>query len=250
MNNILEKNESLLGWQCRHCGAINKVNAAKFCGKCGSARILNDNQPVLKTDVKRDIPNKDEKSKEINSFVSSIEIKEDGLLDNNIIKFDYKNIVDKIKSFLLLSRENLFKTVISGAICLLIISIIAGYQMYTNVNTIRLPKTRFSDVAIDHPVYSVCKKLLGIDAISFRKNLQLAPYEKISAAEWNHVLRQASKHLNQNYSASAYFAPNDIVTVDSLNNKLKSINEDSSEIVDTSRIQSFYMLEQTLFNQI
>ena len=120
--------------------------------------------------------------------------------------------------------------------------------MYSNVNTIRISKSKFSDVAIDHPVYSICKNLLGINAISFRKNLEFAPYEKISATEWNYALNQASKHLNRKYSSSAYFSKNDPISVESINNKLRALNSNSSDIIDTSRIQSFYILEQTLFN--
>ena len=223
--NKSDKNlQSCSGWNCNHCGAFNKIATAKFCGKCGSVHDLTTkNQPVSKAESRK----KNEKKK---------------------FHKVYKRILKIIKYWLFPSNDRFFKRVIASAFLLLIISVIAGYKMYTNVNTIHLGKVRFSDVAIDHPVYSVCKNLLGIEAIGFRKNLELAPYENISATEWNHVLNQASKHLNQKFAAAAYFSRNDPVSVDNINNKLRALKANSSEIVDTSRIQSFYMLEQILFN--
>ncbi len=223
MKNNSQQNQSVSGWHCSHCGAFNKVIGAKFCGKCGSVKETKPIQPVLKAEL----PQKSQTAKA-----------------KTFIRKAYKFF----KLFIYPSRKRLYKRVIAGAVFLLIISVIAGYKMYTNVNTIRLSKARFSDVSIDHPVYSVCKNMLGIDAISFRKNLELAPYENISASEWNHALNQASKYLNQKYSTTAYFSKNDPISVDSLNIKLRAIKANSSEITDTSRIQSFYILEQTLFN--
>lgn len=222
MNKTTNNNLSDIGWQCSHCGAFNKVISAKFCGHCGSVRIYSE--PL--------------------SFFQIIRQK----IDFAKIISSSKEILNKISIWLFPPENLVFKRVISCAITLLLISIFIGYRMYSNVNTIRISKSKFSDVAIDHPVYSICKNLLGIDAISFRKNLEFAPYEKISVAEWNHVLKQASKHLNKEYSIAAYFDKNDSVSINSLNKKLRALNSSSSEINDTTRIQSYYILEQTLFN--
>lgn len=223
-NNLSDKKQSCSGWYCSHCGAYNKVTAAKFCGKCGAVKETTKvEQPVLKADTKK-----------INIKV--------------LLRKNYKKALHYLKYWFLPSNDRFFNRVIASAFLLLIISIFTGYRMYTNVNSIHLTKSRFSDVSLDHPVYSVCKNLLDIEAISFRKNLELAPYETISAAEWNHVLNQASKYLNHRYSVSAYFSKNDPISVDSINNKLRALNANSPDIVDTSRIQSFYLLEQVLFN--
>ena len=219
MNNIPDKNQSGIGWHCSHCGAFNKVVAAKFCGKCGSVKENNCSQPVLKAEEP---------------------IKES--LKEKATKINYKAIFKRLKRWLIpASKVRIFKRLIASAVLLLLTSVLAGYKMYTNVNVIHLSRSRFKDVAVDHPVYSVCKNLLSIDAISFRKNLELAPYEKISTAEWNYVLDQASKHLNVKYSEEAYFSKNDPISVDNLNNKLRILNSNTSDIVDTSRIQSFYL---------
>ena len=224
-NNLSTKNhQSCSGWHCSHCGAFNKLIAAKFCGNCGSPNEAKaEKQPVSKAVTKK----------------KSFKIR---------FKKAYKKILKYIKYWFLPSNDRFFKRVIASAFLLLVISVIAGYRMYTNVNTIHLAKVKFSDVSVDHPVYAVCKNLLVIDAISFRKNLELAPYENISATEWNYALNQASKHLNRKYSNSAYFSKNDPISVESINNKLRALNSNSSDIIDTSRIQSFYILEQTLFN--
>ncbi len=224
-NDLSKKNhQSCSGWHCSHCGAFNKLVAAKFCGNCGSPNeAKQEEQPVLKAVSKK----------------KSFKIR---------LRKGYKKLLKYIKYLLLPSNDRFFKRVVASAFLLLVLSVIVGYRMYTNINTIHLAKVKFSDVSVDHPVYAVCKNLLCIDAISFRKNLELAPYEKISATEWNYALNQASKHLNRKYSSSAYFSKNDPISVESINNKLRALNSNSSDIIDTSRIQSFYILEQTLFN--
>ena len=211
-------------WQCSHCGAINKVIDAKFCGKCGSAREKASMKPVLETDSNR--------------------VSEDSKLS---VKPKIR-IIKYLKRLFYPTKKRMYKTVIASAFILLATSLISGYKLYTDVNAIHLTKTRFTDVSLDHPVYTLCKNLLEIDAISFRKNIELAPYEQISASEWNHVLKQASKYLNNKYSNAAYFSANEAVSLDNLNHKLRILKSNSSEITDTSRIQSFYILEQTLFN--
>ena len=222
MNIIHGNNLSGKEWHCCHCGALNKVADAKFCGKCGSIREKEISKTILKVE------------KSPNSY--SISQNRTGI---KLLKY--------LRYLIYPSKKRLYKTVILSATLLLAASIISGYKLYTNVNTIHITKTRFTDVSIDHPVYSVCKNLLEIDAISFRKNKELAPYETISASEWNYVINQASKYLNHKYSKDAYFSKNDSVSVDIINNKLRALKSNCSEITDTSRIQSFYILEQTLF---
>ena len=217
-------NLSGIEWQCSHCGAFNKVIAAKFCGKCGSAREKVILKPVLKAE---------------NNSISN---------DNRLSNKTKVRILARLKRIFYPTKNKTYKAVIASAFILLAASLLSGYKLYTNVNAIHLTKTRFTDVSLDHPVYIVCKNLLDIDAISFRKNIELAPYEQISASEWNHVLNQASKYKNIEFSKAAYFSNNEAVSVDNLNNKLRLLKPNSSEITDTSRIQSFYILEQTLFN--
>ena len=163
-NNLSKKNhQSCSGWHCSHCGAFNKLVAAKFCGNCGSPNeAKQEEQPVSKAVNKK-------KSFKIN------------------FRKGYKKLLKYIKYLLLPSNDRFFKRVVASAFLLLVLSVIVGYRMYTNINTIHLAKVKFSDVSVDHPVYAVCKNLLCIDAISFRKNLELAPYEKISATEWNYA---------------------------------------------------------------
>lgn len=220
----LGNNLSGIEWQCSHCGALNKVSAAKFCGKCGSAREKTIIQPVFKADN--------------NSIFQGPKVSVRTKI--RILKF--------LKRFFYPTKKKMYKTVIASAFILLVASLVSGYTLYTNVNAIHLTKTRFSDVSLDHPIYTVCKNLLEIDAISFRKNVELAPYEQISASEWNHVLNQASKYRNSTYPKTAYFSSNEAISLNNLNNKLRQLKANGSEITDTSRIQSFYILEQTLFN--
>ena len=216
-------NLSGIEWQCSHCGAFNKVAAAKFCGKCGSAREKEILKPVLKA-VDKSI------SREVKSPTKT-----------------KRRIFAQLKRIFYPTKKKMYKAVIASAFILLVASLLSGYKLYTNVDAIHLTQTKFTDVSLDHPIYTVCKNLLEIDAVSFRKNVELAPYEQISASEWNHAINQASKYLNLKYPEAAYFSKNEAVSLDNLNHKLRQLKPNSSEIPDTSRIQSFYILEQTLF---
>ena len=219
MNTKLEKNISEAGWRCHHCGGLNKVGAAKFCGHCGCCRLDNEG-------------------------------KVDEILTNNNLDTRQKicAYIGEIRTWFVSPKDFAFKGALIGAAFMLVFSVVAGYKMYTNVNTIRMAKIKFTDVALDHPVYAVCRKLLDIDAISFRKNKELAPYENISPREWNYVLEQASKRLNREYSLAAYFTGKDDVSLGSLKSKLAALSSDNFDITDTSRLQSFFALEQVLFN--
>lgn len=210
------------GWNCNHCKAYNKIGNAKFCGSCGMPKVVLLNKRSL------------DKKEKANLFRSQNE-------------YRVKDVLERIRSTFSSNKHNVFRFVVSIAFCLILTSVVAGYQMYSNVNTIRLSKLRFSDIPLDHPIYEICSGLLGIDAIGFRKNFELAAYESISPSEWNHVLNQASKHLNKKYAATAYFSGKDRVTVDRLKTKLKALQAENIDMVDTSRIQSFYILERTLF---
>lgn len=227
MEKLSDKNLANSGWHCSHCGAFNKVAAARFCGHCGTARVTQSEQATEATDT---------------NFNNSIDAKP------SITNQGPQSAIAHIKNWFLPGAEKAYKIVIAGACCLLITSVLCGYQMYTNVDTIRLARTSFSDIPVDHPVYEVCNKLLSIDAISFRRNHELAPYENISAAEWNHALKQAFKHLDKEFPQEAFFAEKDAISVDSLNAKFRLLRADAPELTDSSRIQSFYLLERTLFN--
>lgn len=191
---------------------------------------------------------KEEVEKSIQSEIDISETEDElPLLNKKEVRPD---LFSKLDEIFFGDKDSSFHWVATMAVCILLVSVVTGYKMFISVDSIRLSKCKFSDVAVDHPVYEVCHNLLGINAIGFRKNKELAPYESISATEWNHVLHQASKHLKKDFDSSAFFSKNDSVTVESLNSKLRNISSNSPELPDMSRIQSFYFLEQTLFNQI
>lgn len=236
MEKLSDKNLTNSGWHCSHCGAFNKVDAARFCGHCGTARVKQSEEainPVV------------EEAKE----ATILDFFQEAIEENTATTIqEPTSALAHIKNWFLLNTEKAFKMVIAGACCLLVSSFLCGYKMYTNVDTIRLARSYFSDISTDHPVYEGCKNLLNIDAISFRKDHELAPYEGISATEWNHALKQAAKYLNREIPAEAYFSNKDTVSIELLNHKLRILEPDTPELTDLSRIQSFYFLERSLFN--
>ncbi|MBR4329164.1 MAG: hypothetical protein IKP71_04865, partial [Candidatus Riflebacteria bacterium] len=119
-------NLSGIEWQCSHCGAFNKVIAAKFCGKCVSSREKVILKPVLKAE---------------NNSISN---------DNRLSNKTKVRILARLKRIFYPTKNKTYKAVIASAFILLAASLLSGYKLYTNVNTIHLAKTRFTDVSLDH----------------------------------------------------------------------------------------------------
>lgn len=243
MEKLSDKNLTNSGWHCSHCGAFNKVAAAKFCGKCGTARIIQSEETTDKIS-KEAIEAPSTALAEATAFI----FQEDAEETTAITIQEPTSALSHIKNWFLPNAEKAFKMVIASACCLLVTSVLCGYKMYTNVDTIRIARSSFSDISTDHPVYEVCRNLLSINAIGYRKDHELAPYESISATEWNHALKQSSKYISKDIPVEAYFSSKETVSLDRLNNKLRILRLDTPELADTSRIQSFYFLERSLFN--
>lgn len=234
MEKFIDKNLTAGNWHCGQCGAYNQIAIAKFCGHCGARRVL----PQL-------------------YLFSSSDHSEDNAVNSTVYQPKQEPHIKKAKKkepFLVRlvkffrNPEKTFKLVVGTACCLLMTSVLCGYKMYSSSDTVRITHTKFSDISLDHPIYDVCKKLLSINAIGFRRNREFAPYEQISTAEWNHALSQAAKRLGRDYTMSAYFFPEEEISLESLNEKLQTLNPEGPELSDTNRLQIFYTLEQTLFD--
>ncbi len=144
-------------------------------------------------------------------------------------------------------RHLAFKGVMVLAIFILMASMVMSYQLFNSTDSTKVSSMPFADVPLDHPVYRLCRNLVEIRAIGYRKILELAPYAPISAAEWNYALETAASHLKRQVAASAFFKAGETVTAARLEEKLLALEASPGKFPDTSRIRSFYHLETALF---
>lgn len=146
------------------------------------------------------------------------------------------------------TKNRIFYGVLALAGFLLAMSIVFAGLMPGRNGPVRTSSLPFKDVALDHPVYQMCRNLLQLKAIGFRKNLQLAPYDGISASEWNHVLYAVGNYLNITFPATAFFKSGTSVNNKELQKRFSLLGADFHKCAGVSRISVFYLLEQALFN--
>lgn len=146
-------------------------------------------------------------------------------------------------------KKMVFRGIIIIAAILLAGSGVMSYQLFNSTDSVKISAMPFSDVSLDHPVYRTCRNLLEIKAIGYRKILEFAPHETISAAEWNHVLTTAARHLKLSAPEETFYKHGSVVTVDSLRARLTALNANQATLNDASRMKVFFQLEQAMFNR-
>lgn len=201
--------------QCGICGSHNIITA-KFCGGCGSPIVI-EATPT------------DDSARSAETFETADPV--------------------EVRVKPVSRRESALRWVVSMAFVLLLLSGILSYLLLNNNDSVRVSPMPFSDVATDHPVYRVCQNLVEIKAIGYRKTLELAPHETISAAEWNYSLAAVGRHLGQTFPATAFFQEGATVTAATLAKRVMALHGSAEGLTDASRIKAFFHLEQAVFNQ-
>ncbi len=144
-------------------------------------------------------------------------------------------------------RHVVFRGILVLALFILVASVVMSYQLFNSTASIKVSTMPFADVPVDHPVYRMCRNLVEIQAIGYRKIMEFAPYASISAAEWNFALQTAARHQKRTVPEAALFSRGDTVDAASLTDKLRILGFDPGEIPDASRIRGFYLLEKAMF---
>ena len=145
-------------------------------------------------------------------------------------------------------RRMVFKGVMILALFILVASMVMSYQLFNSTDSIKVSSLPFADIPADHPVYRVCPNLLHIQAIGYRKILEFAAHEPVSAVEWNYAINTAARHLGRVIPESAYFQEGFDVSPDLIREKLAVLAGKPENVSDNSRIRSFYHLERALFS--
>jgi hypothetical protein len=130
----------------------------------------------------------------------------------------------------------------------LVFSGVLSYVFFNDTSSVRVSDLPFADVAFDHPVYSSCKNLLKIKGIGYRSFLKLAPYEKISAAEWNYSVKKAAEYLNEGSLDTLYIDKEEDVNTSEIVRRFKKLSLPADFAEDNlNRITAFVCLEKALF---
>lgn len=146
------------------------------------------------------------------------------------------------------SRQSfLFRGLMILAALILVSSAVMSYQLFNSTESIKVSAMPFTDIAIDHPVYRVCKNLLEAKAIGYRKILEFAPHKNISAAEWNYAIRAAATTFKLSFPPDALFPDGVGADVEGLRSRLAALNYNIDNLSDASRIKAYFHLEQAIF---
>lgn len=144
--------------------------------------------------------------------------------------------------------EFAYRAILGSAFLLLVFSGFLSYVFFNDTSSVRVSNLPFADVAFDHPVYSSCKNLLKIKGIGYRKFLKLAPYEKISLAEWNYTVKRAMEFLQEGSLEALYIDKEEDINRNEIVRRFKKLSLPADFTEDNlSRITAFVCLEKALF---
>jgi len=97
--------------------------------------------------------------------------------------------------------------------------------------------------------------MISLGAVTPRAGQTFAPFEKITAEEWNYALQKIGDHLGRVIPQSARFVSDDEISGRSMLLRLHSFVDDtcgqlSLNRLDHTRISAFFLLEHCLLAYI
>jgi hypothetical protein len=145
-----------------------------------------------------------------------------------------------------------FNRLLLLALCLLLLSGTVTLFILVNSASVVAADMIFSDIALDHPVYQACYRLVKIGAVRPRAGMSLAPYEKITAADWNFALDKISEHSGRIIPDSVRFNNEREVDAEAIQARIRRFvpGLNFMSVQDLSRISVFYLLDRCLSGDI
>ncbi|EKD83797.1 MAG: hypothetical protein ACD_39C00444G0003 [uncultured bacterium] len=139
------------------------------------------------------------------------------------------------------------------ALGLLILSGSATFFTLVNSKNVMAADRAFSDIAVDHPVYQLCRHLIEIGAVKPYPDMTLAPFEKISAADWNHALIRIGEHFGRVIPNSAKFESDREISGEAIVRRLQHLVDDECRVasfanINDSRLSAYFILEHCLLD--
>lgn len=144
-----------------------------------------------------------------------------------------------------------FNRYLLAAFAMLLLSSTVTFLVLANGRTARAASLLFDDVALDHPAYQLCRQLIQIGAVRPHSGMALAPFEKISADDWNYALLRIGEELGRVIPESAQFASNKEISGEAIVSRVQQFLDDGTILPAKtdgydSRLSAYYILERYL----
>ena len=138
-----------------------------------------------------------------------------------------------------------------AACVLLLLSGTVTFLMLVSSKPVMAAGQTFSDVALDHPAYQMCRQLIQMGAIRPNPGMALAPFEKISAADWNFALMRLGEKLGRTIPESAKFSSDRDISGETICRRVQSLADDAALVPsefagNSSRLFAYFILERYL----
>lgn len=144
-----------------------------------------------------------------------------------------------------------FNRYLLAAFVMLLLSSTVTFLVLANGRTARAASLLFNDVALDHPAYQLCRQLIQIGAVRPYPGMALAPFEKISADDWNYALLRIGEELGRVIPESVQFASNQEVSGEAIVSRVQRLLDDENFLPaktggHDSRLFAYFILERYL----
>ncbi|OGK11043.1 MAG: hypothetical protein A2W80_12705 [Candidatus Riflebacteria bacterium GWC2_50_8] len=144
-----------------------------------------------------------------------------------------------------------FNRYLLAAFVILLLSSTVTFLMLANGRTVRAASLLFNDVALDHPAYQLCRQLIEMGAVRPYPGMNLAPFEKISADDWNYALLRIGEELGRVIPESAQFASNQEISGEAIVSRVQQLLNDDNILPtktgsNDSRLSAYFFLERYL----
>lgn len=154
----------------------------------------------------------------------------------------------------MLTAINKLRRCLLAIVVLLLFSLSATFFMLLNNKKAMAADLIFNDIALDHPAYQMCQQLLQIGAVKPFSGMCLAPFEKITAVDWNHALVRIGDHLGRIIPESAKFSSDNEISGQAIAFNLRHLSGDirMPPLVSNnegSRLFAYFMLEHCLMDR-
>lgn len=139
-----------------------------------------------------------------------------------------------------------------AAFVLLLLSGAFTFMALVNSRSALAAGQAFSDIAIDHPAYQMCRQLIQLGAVKPYPGMALAPFEKISAEDWNYALTRLGEKLGRAFPESAKFSSDSEISGETIYARVQLLVEDATLLPsestgnNSSRLFAYFTLERYL----
>lgn len=154
----------------------------------------------------------------------------------------------------MLTIRNKLRRYLLLVVVLLLFSLSVTLLILLNSREAMAAELVFNDIALDHPAYQMCRQLLQIGAVRPFSGMHLAPFEKMTAADWNHALVRIGDHLDRVIPESAKFLSDSEISGQAMTLRIRNLSQGTCALPllsnnEESRLFAYFMLEYCLLGR-